>query len=154
MSSNSDIEKRLQILEDREAIREAMTRYGLYFDLGRYQQWYDVWTDDAYFATDGPEQVNEMKGKEAIKARFGPTNSPGTSQHLQVNQIIDIDEDTAKVTGYQLITAHDGENPAVVRTGIRTFLFQRIEGKWQLKESISHTMKNREGCDEIVPPDL
>jgi len=147
--------KRLKLLEDKEAVREAMTRYGLYFDLGRYDKWYDVWTDDAHFATDGgPQKVIDMKNKEEIKATFGARQGRGTTQHLQVNYIIDVDGDTARATGYQMITDHKGEMPQVNRTGIRTFLFKRVKGEWLLQESISHTMKNQTGCDELVPDEF
>lgn len=150
----TSLKSKVQGLFDKEAIRDLLTRYGFCFDLGRYDAFYDLWTDDAVFKTDGPDGEIEMLGKEGLKEVFGGGAFMNmASQHLQLNYVIKVYGDTAEAVGFQLITVHTGEKPAVDRTGVRRFKFRRVNGEWLISEAVSRTMKNRSGCLELVPED-
>lgn len=148
------LKSKVRELSDKEAIRDLLARYGFCFDLGRFDAFYDLWTDDAVFRTDGPDGEIEMKGKEGLKEVFG--SAPLTymaSQHLQLEYVIKVNGDTAEAIGFQLITVHRGDRPTVDRTGIRRFKFRRIDGEWRISEAASRIMKNRSGCLDLVPED-
>ena len=148
------LKSKIQELSDKEAIRDLLARYGFCFDLGRYEAFYGLWTDDAVFRTDGPDGEIEMKGRERLKEVFGMEQSRYTaSQHLQLEYVIKIDGDNAEAIGFQLITIHTEERPVIDRTGIRRFKFRRVGGEWRISEAVSRIMKNRSGCLDLVPED-
>lgn len=146
------LKSKVRELSDKEAIRDLLARYGFCFDLGRYDAFYDLWADDAVFRTDGPDGEIEMKGKEGLKEVFGSAPLKYmASQHLQLEYVIKVDGDMAEAVGFQLITVHRGDRPAVDRTGVRRFKFRRIDGEWRISEAVSRIMKNRSGCLDLVP---
>jgi len=148
------LRSKVRELSDKEAIRDLLARYGFCFDLGRYEAFFDLWTDDAVFRTDGPGGEIEMKGKEGLKKVFGSAPLKYmASQHLQLEYVIKVDGDAAEAIGFQLITVHRADRPAVDRTGVRRFRFRRVDGEWRISEAISRIMKNRSGCLELVPED-
>jgi len=154
MKELAELKAEIQILSDKEAIRDLLSRYGLDFDLGRYENFYDLWTDDAVFRTDGPDGEIKMVGKDQMKKLFGIEQTRYTaSQHLQLEYIIKVNGDTAEAIGYQLITVHTKDLPSVDRTGVRLFKFQKVNGNWLIKEAVSRVMKNQEGCLDLVPID-
>lgn len=148
------LKSKVQELSDKEAIRDVLARYGFCYDFGRYDNFYNLWTEDAVFKTDGPDDEIVMTGKEQLKEVFGLKQlSYMASQHLQLEYIIKVDGDNAEAIGFQLITIHTGEKPAVDRTGVRRFKFRRVDGEWLISEAVSRIMKNQSGCLELVPED-
>ena len=59
---------RLQILEDKEAIRDLLARYAFNVDLSRFDAFFKLWTDDAVFITDGPGEAIQKRGIDEIRA--------------------------------------------------------------------------------------
>jgi hypothetical protein len=152
------LKREVQVLKDKEAIRDVLSRYALLFDLGSYDKWYELWMEDATFSTGEPEKYNNMNGKAAIKANYGTVpKQHRATQHMQIACVIKVDGDTATAIGYQVITAHRGtagEAPIVAKTGVRSWTFQRSQGKWLIKKTVSRTMKDLPACLEIVPKNL
>ena len=99
------LERRVQELEDKEAIREVLARYGFTADLGLSKDWVDVWTEDGVYDL-GPDDkavgsdgllydiITNPKGHKTIENR---------SQHTVVNHFIRVDGDTAWAEAYSIV---------------------------------------------------
>ena len=151
------LEKEVQLLRDKEEIRDVLSRYGHYYDLGYFDDWYSLWTDDCQF---GPG-----KGKDKIQEFFGKQQKNYLAeQHIQLALVIKVDGDTAKAIGFQVATKHsigeffenvllDKRLPiGFERIGVRSWEFVRVNGKWLIKVAHTCDMINHEGVKQLLPP--
>lgn len=130
----ADIKQRLQVLEDREAIRSLIIAYGSAHD-GR-----DYKTYASLFAHDG-EWVSGMgtaTGPDAIFAFLdksighNPTPEGSGTYHVMSNEQIDIDGDRAQaVTKWVYLTRTADNTPAVTFLGHYVDEFIREAGEWK-----------------------
>ena len=150
------LRKKVQILEDKEAIRDMLARYAFNADLNRTQNFLKLWTEDGLFVTDGGGKLHVLKGKEEI-GRYLDTSGHQTitnrSQHLQVDYIIQVDGDTATATGYQLLTVRLEGGFGIRRCAFRIFHFRRVDGRWLIKESKSLAIGGPE-CQQFIPTEF
>jgi uncharacterized protein (TIGR02246 family) len=92
---------RVQILEDRDAIRALLVSYASSLDARDFERFEQLWAKDAEFIGGG---ANSAKGPRAIRELLqglltkNPALSPGRDFHLVMNQTVDVTGDTA--TGY------------------------------------------------------
>jgi ketosteroid isomerase-like protein len=149
----AQLRKKLKTLEDKDAIRDVLTSYALNCDLCRYDVFVTLWTDDAVFITDGPGTTVTKKGKNEILSYLTGLlpKSNACTQHLQLDYIIKIKGNTATATGYQLISISKSEIPAIARCALRSFAFQRVKGKWLIKEAVSRSITNDIECQKLFP---
>jgi uncharacterized protein (TIGR02246 family) len=148
-SPQTSLERRLQILEDKEAIRDVLSRYAQTVDLKRMDAFFDLFTPDGTLVTDGPGTVIRKQGKEEISAYLQPFLQKIT-QHIQVDYVIDVDGDNAKAVGYQLITETREGASRIARCALRQFLFRRIEGNWKIAEAISRDIAKTAECEKLI----
>ncbi|MEO8465136.1 MAG: nuclear transport factor 2 family protein [Gammaproteobacteria bacterium] len=126
--------KRVQVLEDREAIRALILAYGQAHDHRDYK------TFASLFATNGEwiGGLGSAKGPDAIFALMDKTighhpmpNGSGTV-HLLTNDQIVIDGDQASaVTKWIYITPGDDKAPQLVYVGHYDDKFVREKGAWK-----------------------
>ena len=129
------LKERIQILEDKEAIRDVITRYAFNADLNRIDSLLELWTDDCTFNSDRG-RVTIYKGKDEIEAYLRePLHQSITnrSQHLQLDYIIKVDGDTATATGYQLLTLRWDGGFGIIRGAFRVFHLRRVNGTWLIR---------------------
>ena len=147
------LKRRLQVMEDKEAIRDVLVRYAFTADLERTDDFIKLWTEDGTF--DLGTQYGVWKGREQIKQLLdGPVHKSITnrSQHLMVHYIINVDGDTATAAGYSLVTVHWQAGFGIFRCGFRTFRFRRVEGRWLIQETVSRETGNAE-CQSLISPE-
>jgi len=126
--------KRVQVLEDREAIRALILAYGQAHDHRDYK------TFASLFATNGEwvGGLGSAKGPDAIFALMDKTighhpmpNGSGTV-HLLTNDQIVIDGDQASaVTKWVYLTPGDDKAPKLVYVGHYDDKFVREKGAWK-----------------------
>lgn len=91
--------QRLQVLEDREAIRELLVAYGSTIDARDFASFAALFADDADYIGGGG--IGSPHGPEAIRAAMEKTFSTtpmlvnGPNNHLFYNVSIDLNGDTA-----------------------------------------------------------
>jgi uncharacterized protein (TIGR02246 family) len=87
---------------DEEGVRRTLALYCQLCDDGRFDEWTDLYTDDATFAVMGQTQV----GRDAIKAwieQAQPEDKRG--KHFLGQSVVDIDGDAASaVTDYTFVS--------------------------------------------------
>jgi len=130
----TDIERRLQYLEDEQAILDTLYGYGHGLDYGHEDAWIDCWTEDAIL--DWPGRAL-MRGHAELRAGFrNHTHAPQAfHKHVVVEPRIVIDGDRATVTSmYARLDRYEG-GPKIRAFGrYRDTLVRCKDGRWRLKE--------------------
>lgn len=147
------LEARLALLEDKEKIREVLSRYSFNVDLGRLDEYIDGWDDKAVLdigvtpiilqSTDseardisGTRDGNAISGKEALRHMLADPNGANKkyienrSLHTVCNLHIDVDGDAAWAECYSIvfIRVEDGMKPSTA--GYNHWDLRRVAGDW------------------------
>ncbi|MEU1947742.1 nuclear transport factor 2 family protein [Streptomyces sp. NPDC059474] len=95
--------RRLQALEDKEALRALMIRGWRALDRKDWQTWIECWAEDAVLEFGPWEKIH---GKEAVRAKVEEVESPYASmQHHILNMHVDVAGDRATGIGYMWFVA-------------------------------------------------
>jgi ketosteroid isomerase-like protein len=136
------IERRLQSLEDAEAIRNLKSRYAALCDDN-----YDadgiaaLFTDDATWDSPG---LGRFEGRNAIRDFFrGAAGIFSFAIHYGLSGQIYVDGDTARAQWYLFMpcTLADG-NSAMWRASIDHERYRRVDGSWLFSEKRSQPLMN------------
>jgi hypothetical protein len=136
--SLEDLEKRIRVLEDIEAIKRLKARYCAYCD--------DSYNADGVaglFTEDGVWEtgVGRNEGREEIRAFFKQLpQSISFAIHMVLNPIIEVDGDTAKGSWYLLCPCTRAETGrAIWQAGRYDDEYVRVDGEWKFKNlKVSH----------------
>ena len=90
-----EMEKRLSVLEDMEAIKRLQTEYVNMLQSGNYDNVGDLFTEDAVFEAAGPTITGKDKILKLYKENIS-INHNGEEGDILVQPIIDLDGDKAK----------------------------------------------------------
>ena len=128
---------RIQVLEDRDAIRALLVSYASTLDSRDFTGFEQLWAKDAEFLggagnnAKGPAAIRDLlRGLLTKNAAAGP----GRDFHLVMNQTIDVAGDTA--TGYSRGTwvSTNAENRLQVTIVANYYdQFVREDGRWKFK---------------------
>src|SRR5690348_8353473 len=136
------IERRLQGLEDAEAIRNLKARYAALCD-----KQYDadgiaaLFTEGALWESTG---LGRFEGREAIRSFFrGASRIFSFAIHYSLNGQIEIDGDTARAQWYLFMpcTVAAG-NRAMWRASIDHETYSRVDGTWMFSRKRSQPLMN------------
>ena len=136
------LERRLQALEDAEAIRNLKARYAELCDDN-----YDADGIAALFAPDAvwdSPGLGRFEGREAIRTFFrGAGGIFSFAIHYSLNGQIHVDRDTAQAQWYLFMpcTVADG-NQARWRASIENERYRRVDGTWLYTEKRSRPLMN------------
>ncbi len=136
--------ERLQVLEDREEIRQIFVDYAKYLDSGDHAGYASLFASDGVLVA----QLGEAVGPAAIEAildeNLGPhvTGHLPTSIHVMTNQQIDVDGDTATTDlVWYYLTSDPDTVPTILQSGHYNDDLVREDGRWRIKRhEISRAM--------------
>lgn len=143
MSALDDLEKKVQVLEDLEAIKKVKAKYGRLCD-ARYnlqtmamksgaevdaiaREIADLFTEDGVW--DGGEKLGVARGREKIYQRF-KESAFKFAVHYFVMPDITIEGNKARARWYLLQPATLKENTAVWMSGVEDDEYVKINGQW------------------------
>jgi uncharacterized protein (TIGR02246 family) len=141
------LERRLQALEDAEAIRNLKARYAALCDDN-----YDADGIAALFAEDAvwdSPGLGRFEGREAIRSFFrGAGGIFSFAIHYSLNGQIHVNGDTARAQWYLFMpcTVADG-NRAMWRASIEHERYRRVNGAWLYIEKRSEPLMNAPFAD-------
>jgi ketosteroid isomerase-like protein len=132
------LERRLRILEDREAVRETWLDYCTQIDLGDMDGLGDVFAEDAVLELEGLARSidGEYRGRRSIIDDFyartaSPSGDPGSTTamtgHLSTNMRIELDGDEATTLAYFFEIADDN----LVLIGTYQHRLRRDADRWR-----------------------
>jgi uncharacterized protein (TIGR02246 family) len=79
-------------MSDEDEIRRTLAQYAHFCDDGRFDEWADLYTEDATFSAMG----QTSKGRETIKAWIVKAQPPeARGKHVCINSVIDTEGDEA-----------------------------------------------------------
>jgi ketosteroid isomerase-like protein len=140
------LREKIQLLEDKEAIREVVYRYGYTADLGRYDDFVHTLTEDCVWRASGAVEPGTGRARmsvfngrdEALSAVSGPGHTAlvHSEQHLLTNLIIHVDGDTATAIGHLALTVTTRWAGAFGLGTCRmmSLAFRRVDGQWLISE--------------------
>lgn len=147
------LKKRIQVLEDKDAIWGILSRYSLNVDLGRAEDFLGLFTDDCVFATDVAGKITYRRGKKELGEMLAG-GAPPKGQHLQLDYNITVDGDNATAVGYQNLTSLRDNALSMNRAAFRTLKFRRISGTWLIQEVYTIGIDNETGYLKVLPPKM
>lgn len=124
---------RLRLLEDREAIRDLIARYGPLADAGNAEAVAALWHEDGVYAVGG---MGEARGREAIAALIsGPVHQSLLADgcaHVLTSPAIDLAGDSAVARCHSLVFRHEDGEWAPVRVAANRWELRRGMTGWQV----------------------
>ena len=128
------LEARLQALEDREAIRDLIARYGPLADSSDAAGVADLWAPDGSYAVQG---FAEAAGREAIAGLIsGPVHQQLLAQgcaHVLGPVAIELAGDTAVARGHSVVLRWTGTAFEVHRVSANRWELARGPDGWKVK---------------------
>jgi uncharacterized protein (TIGR02246 family) len=136
-AKKSSIERRLQILEDKEDIRELLVAYGRDFDKRDFSAYAQLFASDGVW-TGGSPGAHAYTGRDAIRefvAKTYPASSYPGSYHIMSSLSVQIiDENTATAwSRYTYIVLGVHGEPAPLVAGHYEDTLVREGGVWKFK---------------------
>ena len=132
--SLADLESRVKVLEDIEAIRVLKAQYAYFTDLREKEKFGNLFADDAVMDF-GAWGIHE--GRDAC-VRFVFEDILGTysfMMHMNHNPIIKVDGDQATGEWYfEVPVTHEAENKALTITGKYDEKYVRVGNEWKFQE--------------------
>jgi uncharacterized protein (TIGR02246 family) len=127
------VAKRLRALEDREAIRELIARYGPLADSGDAAGVAALFAKDGVYAVGG---MGEAKGRAAIAALIsGPVHQSLMTDgcaHILTSPVIELDGDCAVARCHSIVFRHEDGEWAPVRVAANRWVLARGAAGWQV----------------------
>jgi 3-phenylpropionate/cinnamic acid dioxygenase small subunit len=131
-----------QFIADRQAIVNHVTAYSYLIDEGRWDEWFELFTDDVSFETTTPCFGTIIaKGKEAFKGvvdlRYrGPGSEKNTTvrRHTMGNiHVAKQTKDTAEVRTYLFISSAEANGKfSLLTSGTYNATLKKKDGKWKI----------------------
>jgi hypothetical protein len=151
------LEKRVQQLQDQQAVREVLIRYGEYLDARDYAGYASLFAKDGVWAggfgsATGPAAIQELLEKNLGKPEPGFINK--ANFHLMTTAVVAVDGDTATARSrYTFFSASPDNRPTVALAGRYVDELVRENGTWKIKKRTTHgVIPYRDGNDPNRPP--
>jgi 3-phenylpropionate/cinnamic acid dioxygenase small subunit len=118
-------------MTDEEGIRRTLALYCQLCDDGRFDEWEQLYTEDAVFKVMGAVH----QGREAIKGFISEAQPDGRrGKHVAVNPLIEVDGDAARAwTDYIWVGPGTGQFPVTNAGRYHDRLVKR-DGRWLFVE--------------------
>ena len=143
--------ERLQLLEDREEIRQIFSDYAKYLDSHDHAGYASLFASDGVMSAQLGEAVGPAAIEKVLDENLGPQVRSHLPEaiHVMTNHQIHVDGDTAtaNVVWYYLTTDGDGA-PVVLQSGRYDDDLVREGGRWKLKR---HTISRAMGRSPMDP---
>jgi len=149
----NDVATRLQAIEDREAIRDLIARYGPLADAGEAAALAALWAEDGSYGVGG---MGESRGREAIAGLIdGPTHRDlmaAGCAHVLGPVAIDLDGDRATARGHSVVLRHDHGRFEVYRVSANRWDLVRGEAGWQVSHRENALLDGNQAARALLSP--
>jgi hypothetical protein len=159
-SELDELKRRVQLLEDKEAIRDVLVRFGYNADLARFDDFLQTLTEDCVWDVSGGLLLPDG-GVSAPVASVGHEQARATvtgpghlaivnhEQHLMVDFLIEVDGDTATSIGQLAVTLHHQAGFDLVTCRMCRARLRRVEGRWLIQEIFFREL-GAPDCAEVI----
>jgi hypothetical protein len=163
VSEFEQLARRVERLEAEREIRELISRYGHYADLGHEDAWVDQWTEDGVYdlisvvrAGAGYEGRTRWEGRaelhRLIRDPAAHKALEGRSLHIQdMNLVIRTDGDEAIAESYSMTLLREGDDIVLRSAGMIRWALRRVDGSWRIREKKRRPAGDPDLFADIVP---
>lgn len=134
------LERRLQLLEDQQAIAQLIARYGPLVDSGEAEATAQLWTRDGRYHVEG----RRMHGRDEVRAMVESDAHQGLigrgSAHFLGPAAVTVDGDDAVAVCESVLFVRRDDGYAAVRAAANHFRLARIDGRWQIAARTTHLL--------------
>ena len=116
-------------MTDEEAIRRVLATYCQTVDDGRFDEWEQIWTDDATFTVMGTTHTGRTALRSFIEAAQPPERR---GKHLNLNHVIDVTGDEATAASDFAFAGRVGEGWAITQVGRYLDRLVRTSEGWRI----------------------
>ena len=145
--------RRVQALEDREAIRALIASYGPLADSGDAAGVAALWTPDGVYAVGG---MGEASGRDAIAALIeGPLHQGLMADgcaHVLGPVAIQLETDRATATGHSVVFRRAGDGFEAWRASANRWSLVRTESGWLVERRDNQVLDGAEGARCLLAP--
>jgi len=145
------VAERLRALEDREAIRDLIARYGPLADSGDAAGVAALFAEDAVYAVGG---MGEAQGREAIAALIeGPVHRELMANgcaHVLTSPAIDLAGDRATARCHSVVFRKEGEGWQAVRVSANRWELARVGKGWQVARRDNRLLDGSEAAQVLL----
>jgi 3-phenylpropionate/cinnamic acid dioxygenase small subunit len=120
------------VLEEKDAIRELLARYCFHIDLGEYEEWLGLFTEDGVFDLG---KMGHFQGRDTLRkfTKSIPTaDGVPTLRHCVVNPIVEVNGDAARARSYVVVVQGKPQLSFSV-VGRYEDEIVKIDGSWRFK---------------------
>jgi ketosteroid isomerase-like protein len=146
------LEARLRLVEDKEKIKEVLARYGYNADLGRSEEYVDVWTDDGLYDLGAVKYAGKAQIREMITSPTGmhKTQIENRSLHTVCNLHIGVEGDTAWAEGYSIVFVKGEGGVKPLTAGYNHWDFVRAGDGWLMTRRLRRDVGGEEWGGETI----
>lgn len=141
LTEPADLAARIALLEDREAIRELIARYGPLADAGDCAGAAALWTEDGVYEVGG---FGSYTGRAAIQALLEGESHQGLihggAAHVLSPPVIDLDGDRAVARTYSVVFRKSGDNWEAHRASANMWHLVRVGAEWKVARRINQLL--------------
>ena len=145
--------RRVQALEDREAIRALIASYGPLADSGDAAGVAALWTPDGVYAVGG---MGEARGRDAIAALIeGPLHQGLMADgcaHVLGPVAIQLETDRATATGHSVVFRRAGDGFEAWRVSANRWALVRTEAGWLVERRDNQVLDGAEAARCLLAP--
>lgn len=148
-----DRDDRLTLLEDRDAIRDLIARYGVLADRGDADGVAALWETDGIYAVGG---FGEARGHAEIAALIsGPVHQALMADgcaHVMGPVTIDINGDVALARGHSLVVRHGAGGFEVFRASANSWQLRKGSEGWRVIRRDNAPLDGQQAARALFDP--
>lgn len=145
------LEARLRALEDKEAIRELIARYGPLADSGDSEGVAALWINEGSYTVGG---MAEARGRVAIAGLIDGETHRQLMQdgcaHLLGPVAIELNGDVAVARGHSVVFRHNGADFEVWRVSANRWELERCTEGWLVRRRINAPLDGSEAARALL----
>lgn len=151
-----ELERRLQLLEDYEAIRQVLAMHPLAVDGGGKESWLAHWTDDSVVSRrrDPEGHSGDYTGTYGKDVMLQELHDPALAQsrknglcHCVTPPYISITGDTADATNYLQLLGVEGTGYRIRRVIMSNWELRREDGEWKISKRSMRPLGEEEAVE-------
>lgn len=144
---------RIAALEDREAIRDLLARYGPLADAGDCAGAAGLWTQDGVYEVGG---FGEYRGRAAIRALLeGESHQSlihGGAAHILSPPVIVLEGDCATARNHSVVFRNAGEHWEAHRASANLWHLARTEEGWRVARRVNRLLDGSADARALIAP--
>ena len=147
----ADLEKRLQLLEDRLAIFQLVASYGPAVDSLSENDVAAIWTEEGIYDAGGSAPyVGRQKIGKLIESDLHKKFVAAGCAHVGSLPYLTIDGDTAVATNYTRVYVRDGDHWTVARASANRWELVRNTDGWRVKHRLNRPIDGSAQPQQIL----